>query len=200
MCGHSFICGKKHCADSEKRANQAILHCTSEEWQEPIEPSQHTNTPLTPPNSPLAFPPTSWLYFVCGFFFLRACSALVLFLSLPPSVLSSPPLTGARALDHCCERTIGSRRTTWPLNRGSAHRDSRSREQSNTVKIILSEPQIVCLIENIGYVFPYHLFFSFILMEKETNILCMKPKYPSLLPPAGGMQLEVINISLCDFF
>lgn len=78
-------------------------------------------------DSPLASPLTWWLYLVSGL--ISVDSALVLFLSRPLSVLSSPPLTGARASDHSWERTIGSGPVTWPPRRGSALRgDTRSRE------------------------------------------------------------------------
>lgn len=80
-----------------------------------------------PLDSPLASPLTWWLYLVSGL--ISVDSALALFLSRPLSVLPSPPLTGARALDHSQERTIGSGRVTWSPRRGSALRgDTRSRE------------------------------------------------------------------------
>lgn len=63
-----------------------------------------------PLDSPLASPLTWWLYLVSGL--ISVDSALALFLSRPLSVLPSPPLTGARALDHSQERTIGSGRVT----------------------------------------------------------------------------------------
>lgn len=56
----------KHCADSEKRANQAILDCTSEKWfgWSLTEPSPQIHSSLNMNFLPLAFPLTSRLEFV----------------------------------------------------------------------------------------------------------------------------------------
>lgn len=117
-----------------------------------------------------------------AFFILRVCSASV-FLSLPPSVLSSPLLTGARALDHGYERTIGSRRATWLLNHGSAHRVrfaiTRTEQYCKGYTVKTSD----CLLDR-KYrlrLFPYHLFFSFIFMERDKYTLRPKSLYCPLL-------------------
>lgn len=73
-----------------------LLHIWGMVWHKLIEPSQQICCALTCRNLPLAFPLTLWPYFVCRVSGKLVSWALLLFVFLPPSVLSSPPLPGAR--------------------------------------------------------------------------------------------------------
>lgn len=178
MRGHSFICGKKTLRRFRETCKPG--HFTLHIWGMAGADWAITTHQRAAHAAELTFGFSSDIVavFCVRVFFSGVCSALVLFLSLPPSVLSSPPLTGARALDHCCERAVGSHRTTWLLNRGSAHRArfaiTRTEQYCKGYTVKTSD----CLLDRKYrlYVFPYHLFFSFIFMEKEINIPCIKPK------------------------
>lgn len=145
-------------------------------------------------DSPLASPLTWWLYLVSGL--ISVDSALVLFLSRPLYVLSSPPLTGARALDHSLERTIGSGRVTWPPRRGSALRGyTRSRENGNSRK--RSKVKSSCFIRLDVCPFSSASSSSKVRRKKKKKWF-NKPN--SLLPPAGRMQWGYTSFGFCFVF
>lgn len=127
---HSFAAKKTHTAPIQRNVQTRPFYAAHpSHGRSRLCHHKRGGTPLgRPPDSPLASPLTWWLYLASGL--ISVDSALVLFLSRPLSVLSSPPLTGARALDHSCARTIGPGRVTWPPRRGSALRGgyTRSRE------------------------------------------------------------------------
>lgn len=172
MCDHSFICGKNTAPIQRNVQTRPFYIAHLRNGRSRL---SHHNTPTRRSRRRTHL----WLLLwhrgciLCAGFLLRVCSALVLFLSLPPSVLSSPPLTGARALDHCCERAVGSHRATWLLNRGSAHRASfaitRTEQYCKGYAVKTSD----CLLNRKYrlYLFHYHLFFSFIFMERDKYTL-----------------------------
>lgn len=103
----SFICGKTHCADSRETCKPRPFYGAHLSYGRSGGVTT-ANTPLARPPLELTFGFSSDMVAVFGWFDPRRLGFSAYLSARQLSLLSSPPLTGARALDHSRVRAIGS--------------------------------------------------------------------------------------------